>query len=237
MGEVEDHLPSTGQGLPTRRAARRRSPARLVPHITSLLVVLCCMLGAGLYLGDRIIGALPDVGKNLHPVDSWAAPIAIERQSNGWLIAHIPPCAQSPVAGLFLWDEHDRPFWELRGQAFPIGDFAVGGVPAGLKVVHKLEAPSPSQVLRLGVFRATGRPAGVTFRIRDLRAGKVRYRGRWLSIDQFKVLARCPKPKTDKKSTSTSTPVTLPPQTVPASTAPSPTFPSVTSTLPGTSAP
>jgi hypothetical protein len=201
----------------------------LLSHVGLLLVVMFLMLGAGLYLTHRVISALPDVGKNLPIASSWGAPIAVERESNGWLVAHVPPCAQRPVAGLFLWDDHNRPLWQLSGQAFPISDFVVGQVPPGLKVVHKLEQPSRNQVLRLGVFRASGPPVGVTFRIRELRAGKVRYGGKWMTADQFKVSAKCPKPAA-KRSTPTSAPNTLPGLTAPAATEPSPTYPTTTST-------
>ncbi len=196
---------------------------RFVSQVGLLLIVLAGIGGVSLYLGTRVMAALPDVGKDLRPVDSWSAPVAVEKRADGWLVGHVPPCAQGPVAGLFLWDEDNKPLWELRGQAFPIDEFLIGGVPPGLKVVHKLEEPSRNQSLRLGVFRATGRPAGVTFRIRDLKAGKVSYRGRWITVNEFKVLAKCPKPQVDKKSTSTSAPITLPAQTLPP---PPTTFPS-----------
>jgi hypothetical protein len=151
------------------------------------------------------MAALPDVGKNLHIADSWGAPIAVELRTNGRLVAHVPPCAQRPVAGLFLWDDQNRPLWEVRGQAFPIGDFYVGSVPAGLKVVHPLHAPSRDQVVKLGMFRASGRPAGVTFRLRDLRSGTVRYGGKWLTVSEFKASAKCPQ-VARQSTTSTSTP-------------------------------
>ena len=181
----------------------QRAWRRLVSDVGLLVVVACGMLGIGIYLGIRVMDALPDVGKNLHVADSWGAPIAVERRTNGRLVAHVPPCAQSPVAGLFLWDDQNRPLWEVRGQAFPIGDFYVGAVPAGLKVVQKFHEPSRDQVLKLGMFRASGRPAGVTFRIRDLRSGTVRYRGKWLTVNEFKVSATCPQPKVKQPKTST----------------------------------
>lgn len=217
---------STFERPPPRQHKRWRE--RFVPHVGMLLVVLAGIGGASLYLGTRVMAALPDVGKDLHPKDSWGAPIAVERRTDGWLVAHIPPCAQSPVVGLFLWDERNRPFWEVRGQSFPVDQFLVGEAPPNFKIVHRLREPSRNQVLRLGVLRGTAQPAGVTFRIRDLRTGKVRYRGKWLSVDEFKVLAKCPKPKAEKRSSRTSAPITLPAQTLPPG--PPPTFPSTPST-------
>jgi len=204
MGGVDDIPPSSGSGAVSHDSAGSTPPReRFAPRLGLLALVLAAILGTGVYLGARVIGALPDVGKNLHPATPWGAPIALERKANGWLVGHVPPCAQGPVAGLFLWDDHDRPLWELRGEAFPIGDFVVGAVPAGLKVVHELETPSLGQVLRLGVFRAAGQPVGTTFRVRDLRDGKVRYGGKWITVAQFKLTAKCPKAKVAKPSTAT----------------------------------
>ncbi len=212
-----------GQDQGGRRRKRRRE--RFVTHVGLLLVALAGIGGAGLYLGHRVIDTLPDVGKDLRPKDSWGAPLAIERRADGWLVAHVPPCARSPVAGVFLWNEASKPLWTLRGQAYPIDEFLIGATLPGLKVVHKMQEPSRGQVLRLGVLRSTGRPAGVTFRIRDLRIGKVRYRGRWLTVAEFKRAARCPKPKLPKRSTPTSPPITLPAQTLPPRPPPPTTFP------------
>ncbi len=184
---------------------------RFPPHLGLLAIALCAILGTGVFLGSRVINALPDVGKNLHPTTPWGAPMAVERKANGWLVAHVPLCAQGPVAGLFLWDDHGRSLWELRGQTFPIGDFTVGEVPTGLKVVHRLETPSPSQTLRLGAFRVAGQPVGVTFRISGLRDGKVRYGGKWITPAAFKASAKCPKPRLPKQSSAApKTPVTSP---------------------------
>ena len=220
-------LPPRPSSPATLPGEQKRPNERFNRQFGLLVIVLVSIGVASLYLGARVMGALPDVGKNLNIRESWGAPIAVERREDGWIVAHIPPCAQGPIAGLFLWGEDNEPFWQLEGEAFPIDSFLVGGTPPGLKVVEKLKEPSSDQVLRLGVFRANGRPAGVTFRIKDLRSGEVRYRGRWLTVNEFRASAKCPKsaPQPDKSSTSTSTsgPATLPAQTLPP---PPTTFPS-----------
>lgn len=209
---MDDISPSAGSGAVSRGSATPSRPReRFAPRLGLLALVLVAILGTGVYLGARVIGALPDVGKNLHPATPWGAPIALERKANGWLVGHVPPCAQGPVAGMFLWDDHGRPLWELRGEAFPIGDFVVGVVPAGLKVVHRLKTPPLGQVLRLGVFRVAGQPVGITFRVRGLRDGKVRYGGKWITVARFKLTAKCPKTKAAKQSTAATTGATTAP--------------------------
>lgn len=210
---------------PSSPRAPQRRRDQLIHHVGLLVAALVIIGGTGAYLGTRIMGALPDVGKNLDPGDAWGAPLAVERRSDGWLVAHVPPCAQGAVLGLVLWDDHNQPLWELRGQAFPFDQFLVGGRPPGLKLIHALEEPSRTQVLRLGMFRPTGPPAGVTFKIKDLRAGKVHFRNSWLTPDQFKSKAKCSEVKVRKASKSTA--ATLAPQTLaPGETT---TFPSATS--------
>lgn len=197
-------MPVTAGSPPGRVNWAERPYLRFAPQLGLLLVVLCGMAGTGAYLSARVIDVLPDVGKDLHPVESWVAPIAVEHKHNGWVVAHVPACARSAVAGLVLWDDADRPLWELRGESYPIAGFVVGATLPGLKVVHKYAQPNADQVLRVAMFRSGGGPAGVTFRVRDLRDGAVRYGGKWVSVTSFMTSATCPKPKVAKPPASAS---------------------------------
>ena len=160
----------------------------LLSHVGLLLIVMFGMLGAGVYLTNRVISALPEVGKDLPIANTWGAPIAVERGPNGWLVAHVPPVRA-----------------RRRARAGPVGrpqPAAVGAQRPGVsdqrlpgrgKFAARPEGGAQVRSSRpairssgSGMFRPTGRPAGVTFRIRDLRAGKVRYGGKWMTADQFK---------------------------------------------------
>lgn len=201
------------RALSQGRAAGHHAPwrERVLAHVGTLVVALMVLGVASAYLGKRVLSALPNVGKTVVEREPWAAPVAVERLENGVLVAHIAPCAQGPVVGLFLWEGDDGPSWQVEGTPLEMDAFFVGATPPGFRVIRPWRQPPTSAVVRVGVLRSTDRPAGATFRISALRQGKVRYRGKWLTVKQFDQQAKCAKTKLTSKTTTPSRPAVVSP--------------------------
>ena len=173
---------------------------RPAAHVGTLVVALLVLGGSAGYLAVRVINALPEVGKDVSEREPWVAPVAVERLANGVLLGHVPSCAQAGVVGLFLWDDDDNPFWLVEGDPTTLDTFILGIAPAGFRVVHPTEVWRPDQTMHVGVLRTTGGPVGTAFRPDRLRAGQVRYKSGWVTVDHFRSVARCPKPSaTDRR--------------------------------------
>jgi len=227
-------------GVTFARASGHTAPwrERILAHVGMLVVTLLVLGLATAYLGKRVLSALPNVGKTVEEREPWAAPVAVERLDNGVLLAHIAPCAQGPVVGLFLWEGDDGPSWQVEGRPSAMDAFFIGVSPPGFQVIRPWRPPPRSAVLRVGVLRSTGRPAGATFRISSLRQGKVRYGGRWVTVEEFDQRAKCAKSKVKPKSTATSSVSTVASTEPTVSTAPLATSgPLITTGPTGTSVP
>ncbi|MCU1353860.1 MAG: hypothetical protein JWM05_3069 [Acidimicrobiales bacterium] len=171
----------------------RRAPSSLV-----FVVVLAIAGLLTLALGVRLRGALPDVGRDRAGIDPWTDPVGIEQTKAGFLIAHLPGCAQAPVVRIILWDDNSQPLWEVAGPQLPLESFVLGALPKGFHTVHPLRAPGRDQMVRIVVIRRLMGVAGGRYKQSALRSGKVvtldATKQHVYTVDGFKGLDLCPAP-------------------------------------------
>lgn len=137
-----------------------------------LAAVLTVFAVIGVVLAVRVSGVLPSVGKDLQGDDPWTDPIGLE-QAGPFQVAHIPDCAVAPIAKIVLWDEDNRPLWEVSGPALPLRTFSVGATPKGFQVDTQYRKPRRGALLRLVVIRQLKGAAGIRYQEADLREGRV----------------------------------------------------------------
>jgi hypothetical protein len=171
----------------------RRAPSSLV-----FVVVLAFAGLLTLALGVRLRGSLSDVGRDRAGLDPWTDPVGIEKTKSGFLIAHLPGCAQAPVVRIILWDNNSQPIWEVAGPQLPLQSFVLGAPPKGFHTVHPLRRPGRDELVRIVVVRRLMGVAGGRFKQSNLRSGKVvtldAEKQHVYTVDGFKGLDLCPAP-------------------------------------------
>ena len=121
---------------------------RRVPSILVFLVVIALAGVVTLSLGLRLKSVLKVVGRDKVGTDPWTDPVGVERTATGFLIAHLPDCAQAPIERIVLWDGNSQPLWEVAGPPAPLGSFVIGAVPPGFTTIHAYRATPSNTVVR-----------------------------------------------------------------------------------------
>ncbi|MCU1453084.1 MAG: hypothetical protein JWN46_1230 [Acidimicrobiales bacterium] len=167
----------------------------------STLVFVVVVAVAGLItvaLSVRLKSVLTNVGRDRAGADPWTQPVGIERTKSGFLLGHLPDCAQAPIERIALWDNNSHPLWEVAGPPTPLNQFVIGTPPKGFTTVHAFEKTSATTMVRVVVVRRLAGVAGGRYIPTDLRIGKVvtldEKKEHVYTADGFKGLDLCPLP-------------------------------------------
>lgn len=133
--------------------------------------LLAAMTVMALLGGARVLGSLPDVGRDQLGEDRWAAPLGVQKAGK-FQIGLIPQCASGAVSRIVLWDANSNPYWEVVGPSTPLDAFVVGQTPNRFYEIKAYRPPSSGTVVRLVAFRTVGGPVGLRYRASDLREGR-----------------------------------------------------------------
>lgn len=184
---------------------------RRLPSVAVFAAVLAFTGLVTVAVGREVAEVLPGVGKDHLGDDTWEAPLGLHL-GGGFQIARVPDCAAGGFTRMALWDEHSRPYWEVKGPPTPLTSFVVGVAPEGFEVVTAYRDPPPDALLRLVAWRKDGGPLGIRFRANDLVETRVvaltplqRF-----TIQGFQTARVCGEDDVDPNSADATTTTTLP---------------------------